>query len=104
MNVATTVWRGYIAFGLISIPVRLFRAARTERVKLREVHRVPPPLLADIRGRRELVTEPEPETEALPQRMLSRGTLAVKEPLEFRNPAQIPNQPRPAEPEETFEP
>jgi DNA end-binding protein Ku len=38
---ASTVWRGYITFGLISIPVRLFRAARSERVKLKHVYRVP---------------------------------------------------------------
>jgi len=36
---ASTVWRGYITFGLISIPVRLFRAARAERVSLRRVYR-----------------------------------------------------------------
>jgi DNA end-binding protein Ku len=36
-----SVWTGYISFGLISIPVRLFRAARSERVKLRELHRFP---------------------------------------------------------------
>jgi len=38
---ASTVWRGYITFGLISVPVRLFRAARSERVKLKQVFRVP---------------------------------------------------------------
>jgi DNA end-binding protein Ku len=38
---ASTVWRGHISFGLISIPVRLFRAARAERVKLRQLYRVP---------------------------------------------------------------
>ena len=37
---ATTVWRGYITFGLISIPVRLFRAARPERVNLKQLYRV----------------------------------------------------------------
>ncbi len=36
---ASTVWRGYLAFGLISIPVRLFRAARAERVSLHRVYR-----------------------------------------------------------------
>lgn len=36
---ASTVWRGYITFGLISIPVRLFRAARAERVSLRKLYR-----------------------------------------------------------------
>jgi DNA end-binding protein Ku len=43
---ASTVWRGYISFGLISIPVRLFRAARAERVSLRRLYRAeaPPPV------------------------------------------------------------
>ncbi|MBV9157520.1 MAG: Ku protein [Acidobacteriaceae bacterium] len=40
---ASTVWRGYITFGLISIPVRLFRAARPERVNLRRVYRAEAP-------------------------------------------------------------
>lgn len=39
---ASTVWRGYITFGLISIPVRLFRAARAERVGLRRLYRSEP--------------------------------------------------------------
>jgi DNA end-binding protein Ku len=38
---ATSVWHGYITFGLVSIPVKLFRAARAERVKLREVYTAP---------------------------------------------------------------
>jgi DNA end-binding protein Ku len=36
---ASTVWRGYISFGLISIPVRLFRAARPERISFRRMYR-----------------------------------------------------------------
>src|SRR5579884_3063385 len=40
---ASTVWRGYISFGLISIPVRLFRAARAERISFRRVYRQPAP-------------------------------------------------------------
>jgi DNA end-binding protein Ku len=36
---ASTVWRGYLTFGLLSIPVRLFRAARAERVGLRRLYR-----------------------------------------------------------------
>jgi DNA end-binding protein Ku len=39
---ASTVWRGYITFGLISIPVRLFRAARAERVSFRRLYRRQP--------------------------------------------------------------
>src|SRR2546428_12833982 len=36
---ASTIWKGFVTFGLISIPVRLYRAARPERVKLRQYHR-----------------------------------------------------------------
>jgi DNA end-binding protein Ku len=35
---ASTVWKGYITFGLITIPVRLFAAARTERVSFNQLH------------------------------------------------------------------
>jgi DNA end-binding protein Ku len=38
---ASTVWRGYLTFGLVSIPVRLFRAARAERVSLKRLYRAP---------------------------------------------------------------
>jgi DNA end-binding protein Ku len=34
---ATTVWKGHLGFGLVSIPVRLYRAARKERIPLRYV-------------------------------------------------------------------
>jgi len=37
---ASTVWKGYITFGLITIPVRLFAAARTERVSFNQLHGV----------------------------------------------------------------
>src|SRR5215471_16141153 len=33
------VWKGHRTFGLVSIPVKLFRAARRERVRLHYVHR-----------------------------------------------------------------
>ena len=37
---ASTVWKGYLSFGLISIPVRLFAAARTEHVSFHMLHGV----------------------------------------------------------------
>jgi DNA end-binding protein Ku len=37
---ASTVWKGYISFGLISIPVRLFVAARKKRVSFHQIHKV----------------------------------------------------------------
>ena len=35
---ASTIWKGYITFGLISIPVRLFAAARTDRFSFNMLH------------------------------------------------------------------
>jgi DNA end-binding protein Ku len=35
---ATSVWKGYLTFGLISVPVRLFSAARTEHISLNQLH------------------------------------------------------------------
>ena len=39
---ASTIWRGFITFGVISIPVRLHKAARAERVSLRRLRRGAP--------------------------------------------------------------
>jgi hypothetical protein len=33
------VWKGQLTFGLVSIPVKLYRAARRERVRMHYVHR-----------------------------------------------------------------
>jgi DNA end-binding protein Ku len=37
---ATSVWKGFLTFGLISIPIRLFSAARSERISLNQLHKV----------------------------------------------------------------
>lgn len=39
---AATVWKGQLTFGLVSIPVRLYRAARAEKVSFRQLHRAAP--------------------------------------------------------------
>ena len=36
---ASTVWKGYLTFGLISIPIRLFAAARSEKVSFNQLHK-----------------------------------------------------------------
>ncbi len=36
---AATLWKGHITFGLISIPIRLFTAARAEHTRFHEIHR-----------------------------------------------------------------
>jgi DNA end-binding protein Ku len=47
------VWKGHLTFGLVSVPVKLFRAARRERVSLHYVHRpesAEPPAMAPMSG------------------------------------------------------
>lgn len=36
---ATPVWKGHVTFGLITIPVRLYAAARSERVSFNQLHK-----------------------------------------------------------------
>jgi DNA end-binding protein Ku len=36
--VANAVWKGHLTFGLITIPVRLFTAARSERISFHQLH------------------------------------------------------------------
>jgi len=35
---ASTIWKGHLTFGLVSIPVKLYRAARAEKVSFRQLH------------------------------------------------------------------
>jgi DNA end-binding protein Ku len=46
---ASTVWKGRITFGMVSIPVRMYKAARRERIRFHHVVRSaePPPVEAD---------------------------------------------------------
>jgi DNA end-binding protein Ku len=73
---ASTVWRGYISFALISIPVRLFRAARAERISLRKLYRA-----ADQRGP---VSAPEPASPAEPV------SVSTPEPATRNPPRELP--------------
>ena len=36
---AATVWKGYISFGLISVPVRMYVAAREEHIGFNQIHK-----------------------------------------------------------------
>src|SRR5208282_3487362 len=38
-QMAATVWKGYLSFGLVSFPVRLFSAARAESVHFHMLHK-----------------------------------------------------------------
>src|SRR5438445_7990787 len=35
---AVTVWKGHLTFGLVSIPIRLFRAARREKIRFHQLY------------------------------------------------------------------
>ena len=37
---ASTVWKGYFSFGLISVPIRLYAAARESHVSFHQIHAV----------------------------------------------------------------
>ena len=63
---AATVWKGQLTFGLVSIPVRLYRAARAEKVSFRQLH--------GTTG----VADQEPEPEA-----------TVVEPIPIRPPQRV---------------
>jgi DNA end-binding protein Ku len=39
VHMATTVWKGHLTFGLVSIPINLFSAARSERISLNQIHK-----------------------------------------------------------------
>jgi DNA end-binding protein Ku len=59
------VWKGHLTFGLVSIPVKLFRAARRERVQLHYVHRPEtpePPAIVPMNTRGPEPSQSEPRT------------------------------------------
>src|ERR1700677_1390119 len=39
LNMATSVWKGHLTFGLVSLPVRLFTAARSESLSFNQLHK-----------------------------------------------------------------
>ncbi|MGI8990714.1 MAG: Ku protein [Bryobacteraceae bacterium] len=63
---AATVWKGHLTFGLVSIPIKLFRAARAERIKFHRLNRA-----NASRVRQQLVSEVEPEPEPASETRLS---------------------------------
>ena len=92
---ASSVWKGHITFGLITIPVRLLRAARSERVPLRELYRAGGRVLPEL-------TRPQDDEEV---------ELAVPAASIQSNPTKGPVRidrksisPEPPSPDPVFEP
>lgn len=85
-DMASTVWKGHLSFGLISIPVRLYRAARAEKVSFRQLHRTGP------------VEDQEPEsepplTEPIPIRPSQRADSQTIHEVERETTHVTPEQP-----------
>ena len=78
---ATPVWKGHLSFGLVSIPVKLYRAARADKVEFRQVHEA-----TGSRVRQALYREPaQSEAPKLSSTGTQRGSQGA---IPFRKPAQ----------------
>lgn len=74
---ASTVWKGYFSFGLISVPIRLYAAARETHVSFHQIHAV-----CGTRIKQQLFC---PHCE----RVVERGELAKGYPIEGGGNIQI---------------
>lgn len=81
---AATVWKGHLTFGLVSIPVRLFRAARAEKVRMHQLYRPQRteaaradviPIKREEPQERELEPEPERGEEITPVQRIRQVTV-----------------------------
>ena len=64
---ATSVWKGHLTFGLVSFPIRLFSAARSETISFNLLHKTD-------HSRIKQVTYCQAEDKPIPRSDLSRAT------------------------------
>lgn len=76
-RMATTVWRGHLTFGLVSVPVRLFKAARSEKIRFHQLHKTPAPRPAI---ERQPEPPPLPEPRSIRSGPVSRAALRLEPP------------------------
>ena len=90
---ASTVWKGHLTFGLVSIPIKLYRAARAEKVSFRHVYKTAP--AAPPRE------EPEPRWQPPPRRSASSppAPAAAAKLIPMRSGAAQPSPEPPPGPE-----
>jgi DNA end-binding protein Ku len=81
---ASTVWKGHLTFGLVSIPVKLYRAARPEKVSFRQLHQA-----TGTRVRQQLVAEAPPEPEYEPEPEPIRATTPFIAPARAGRPEPL---------------
>ena len=90
---ASTVWKGHLSFGLVSIPVKIFRAARPERIKFHQLYRgnasrVKQRFVAEVEPEPERPEDPLPRFHEVPGPPRLAASMQIKEP-------QIKEQPAP---------
>jgi DNA end-binding protein Ku len=76
---ASTVWKGHLTFGLVSIPVRLVRAARAQRVKLHQLYRPREASVGVPTQSEEKSEETQSEMEVAPVRRTYQAADAIEE-------------------------
>jgi DNA end-binding protein Ku len=77
---SSTVWKGYISFGLISVPIRLYVAAREHHISFNQIHAV-----CGTRIRQQLYC---PHCE----RVVERSELAKGYPVDKENFVRVTNE------------
>jgi DNA end-binding protein Ku len=83
---AATTWKGHLTFGLVSIPVKLTRAARAEKVSFRQLS-----ARTGTRVRQQLVAEePEPEVESKPPTRVAAPAPSAQAAFRAEAPAPPP--------------
>src|SRR5579884_3848632 len=81
----TTIWKGHLSFGLVTIPVKLYRAARAEKVSFHQLYRSPA-----------AVPRQEPEENVVPEPPAPRGRKTAAAPERTPSPAaEARQQPQP---------
>lgn len=86
---ASTVWKGQLTFGLVSVPIKLFRAARAEKVHMHFLRRQ-----TGARVKRVFVPSDEVETPPPPPRPAPPVRAEIAEPIrELPRPASPPPGP-----------
>lgn len=95
---ATAVWKGHLTFGLVSIPIRLHRAARAEKISFRQLHRTYAPAVEAPKPQRgRPLPPPEDEPEDLPPALPVRGP-RLNQAAAFEMPPQRSGRQEPAPP------
>lgn len=87
---AATIWKGRLSFGLVSIPIKLYRAARAEKIHMHKLQRetgsrvrqVFVPVENAPAPRKQTEEEPPPDTRAKPQPTPVRAPQGMARPRE----------------------